>query len=326
MRPDDKDRRNAMFKNSHMRLLMKLVGLQLLDPASEETPESAWIIPSDVSADVLKDAIHYINQAEFSPPTFEEGVLAEHQLKRKSAPRKKADFDDDEDGEPDNPMFGPLGPTVRRPIDEEDGPKKSPRKRRPRKELTEEERQKKRKERRRKEQDRLMSFRSEEFVRPEDDETDSEYDEAFFAREREIKAKAAAIRHVAERLLVPRKPTRKRGIAATESASSSEEHQEGSGDSESGHDSDPGDDFILRAMNTTLEEENEGQPEGTLPDGSDGESRKRRRISVEKTQPDEDEEMGGVNKNGDEDEDEAPVVTRRPRVRGGFVVDSDDDE
>lgn len=320
MRPDDKDRRNAMFKNSQMRLLMKLVGLQLLGPASDETPESAWIIPSDVSADVLTDAIHYINQAEFSPPTFEEGVLAEHQLKRKSAPRKKADFDDDEEGELDDPMFGPLGPTVRKPIDEEDGPKKSPRKRRPRKELTEEERQKKRKERRRKEQEKVKRLRSEKYVRPEDDETDSEYDEVFYAREREAEAKASAIRHVAERLIISKKPTRKRGIAATESASSSEEHQGG------GDDSDSGDDFILRAMNTTLEEENGGQPEGVLPDGSDGEGRKRRRISVEKTQPDEDEEMGGVNRNGDEDEDEAPVVTRRPRVRGGFVVDSDDDD
>ncbi|CVL10114.1 related to TOF1-topoisomerase I interacting factor 1 [Fusarium proliferatum] len=328
VRPDDKDRRNAMFKNSHMRLLMKLVGLQLLGPASDETPESAWIIPSDVSADVLTDAIHYINQAEFSPPTFDEGVLAEHQLKRKSAPRKKADFDDDEEGELDDPMFGPLGPTVRKPIDEEDGPKKSPRKRRPRKELTEEERQKKRKERRRKEQEKVKRLRSEKYVRPEDDETDSEYDEVFYAREREAEAKASAIRHVAERLIVSKKPTRKRGIAATESASSSEEHQGGGDDSDSGHDSDSGDDFILRAMNTTLEEENGGQPEGALPDGSDGEGRKRRRISVEKTQPDEDEEMGGVNRNGDEDEDEdeAPVVTRRPRVRGGFVVDSDDDD
>ncbi|KAF9770188.1 Topoisomerase 1-associated factor 1 [Fusarium sp. DS 682] len=319
VRPDDKNRRTAMFKNSYMRLLMKLVGLKLLGPASEETPESAWAIPSDVSAEVLKDAIHYINQAEFNPPTFDEGVLAEHQLKRKSTQRKKADFDDDEEGELDDPMFASLGPTMSKPIGEEDETRKSPRQRKPRKELTEEERKKKRRERRKRDHERLMNIRSAEYVRPEDDETDSEYDEAFFARERETAAKAAAIRHVVERLPLSKKPTRKRAVAATESASSGEEEKEDEA-------SDSGDDFIRRAMNATLEEEEEEQSEGTLPDGSDGESRKRRRISVERTRHDEDEEMGGVDKKGEDDEDEAPAITRRPRVRGGFVVDSDDDE
>ncbi|KAF4343065.1 replication fork protection complex subunit Tof1 Swi1 [Fusarium beomiforme] len=320
VRPDDKNRRTAMFKNSYMRLLMKLVGLQLLGPASEETPESAWIIHSDVSAEDLKDAIHYINQAEFNPPTFDEGILAEHQLKRKTIPRAKADFDDDEEGELDDPMFRSLGATLRKPISEEDEPMKSPRQRKHRKELTEEERKKKRRERRKREQEKVGKIRSAELVRPEDDETDSEYDEAFFAREREIAAKAAAIRHVAERLMFSKAPTKKRTIASTESASSGEE------DEQENEASDLGDDFIRRAMNATLEEEEEERPKGTLPGGSNGESHKRRRIRVERTRPSEDEEMGGVDKNGEEDEDEAPVITRRTRVRGGFVVDSEDDE
>ena len=88
-----------MFKNSYLRLLMTVCGFQRLGPASEETAESVWIVPDDIAADHLKDSLHFINQAEFSPPTFEDGVLAEHQLRRKTVPRKKAAFDDDEDGD-----------------------------------------------------------------------------------------------------------------------------------------------------------------------------------------------------------------------------------
>ncbi len=78
-----------MFKNPYLRLLLNLAGARLLGPAAEETPESVWIIPSDVTANQLKDALHYINQAEFNPPTFEDGTSAEQQLKRKTAARKK---------------------------------------------------------------------------------------------------------------------------------------------------------------------------------------------------------------------------------------------
>ena len=91
-----------MFKNSHLRLLMKLVGIERLAPSLEETPESVWIVPGDLSADQLRESLDLIQQAEFSPPVFEDGELAENQLRRKSAAaprRKRANFDDDEDGD-----------------------------------------------------------------------------------------------------------------------------------------------------------------------------------------------------------------------------------
>ena len=90
-----------MFKNPYLRLLMNLAGLQLLGPASEESPDSIWVIPPEVTATQIKDTLHFINQAEFSPPTFEDGSSAEQQLKRKTAPRKKANFDDDDANEED---------------------------------------------------------------------------------------------------------------------------------------------------------------------------------------------------------------------------------
>ncbi|KAK6704233.1 Topoisomerase 1-associated factor 1 [Fusarium graminearum] len=341
VRPDDKDRRTAMFKNSHMRLLMNLVGIKLLGSAADETLESVWIISSEVSADVLQDALHYINQAEFSPPTFEEGVLAEHQLKRKTVPRQKAVFDDDGESSDDGGMFEAGGPTVRKVIDDDNQPKKSPKKRKPRKKLTEEEKKARRKEMRSNKKEKALSYKSSKYVRREDDETDSEADEAFFAKERE-QAKRAPVKLLAEGIAAAQKPAKKmpRKRTAAESESSSEDDSTASTDDEEEEDEDEDDDnnsendagidFIRRAMNGTLVEDEDEEIEQTLPDGSDGESRKRRRISEEKTQPGEDQQMGGMDNNKageDEDEDEVPVVSRRPRPqrRGPFEDDSDDE-
>ncbi|KAF5021159.1 hypothetical protein F66182_6805 [Fusarium sp. NRRL 66182] len=317
VRPDDKDRRTAMFKNGQLRLLMKLSGLQLLGPASEETPESAWVIPTDVSAEALKDAIHYINQAEFNPPTFEEGVLAEHQLKRKPIPRTKAAFDDDEEGELDEFLFSPGGPTARKGVDEEDVPKKTRKRGRL---LEDEELEERRRKRRERKKEQARRTKSNKYIQKGDDEFDSDEDEAFFAREREIAAQADQIYRAAmgmsERLPVPKKSAK----TAAEIALSEDEAPELSEDDEASvpseaSDSD-GDDvgFIRRAMDGTMEEQEEDNREGMLPDGSDRESRKRRRISVDKTRSDENEE-----------EEDAVPAARKPRVRGGFIMDSDDD-
>ncbi|KAJ4319687.1 Topoisomerase 1-associated factor 1 [Fusarium piperis] len=325
VRPDDNARRTAMFKNSYFRLLMNLSGVQLLSPASEETPESAWIIPGDVSADALKDAIHFISQAEFSPPTFDEGVLAEHQLKRKPPPPKKAAFDDDEDDDPDVvPLFPKGGPTTRKVIDEnkKDKPKKPRKNRRP---LTEAQKEEARRKRKKTEREKLNRIKSADFVRDSDDEFTLEEDEAFFAREREIAAQAAHARATAlgEDTLVDKSDhasTLRKRTRAPKAAVASSDDDEVSDE----------DDFIRKAMDGTIEEDETGE---TSQDDSDGEARKRRRVSAESEDEDEDkdedEEMGGMDKEAekaDEDEDVAPVAARRSRARGGFLMDSDDDE
>ncbi|KPM34902.1 Topoisomerase 1-associated factor 1 [Neonectria ditissima] len=335
VRPDDNARRTAMFKNSHLRLLMTLCGLQLLGPASEETPESAWMIPSTVSVDELRDALHYINQAEFSPPTFEEGVLAEHQLKRKMVPRKKAVFDDDEEGELDDGLFPAGGPTVRKVIDEEKKPKKT-RKRRRQDSVVEpddealEEKQRKKRER---ELEKNRRIKSEVYVREGDDEFDEEEDEAFFAKEREVRAQAErlakAARGIPDKLVDAIAKPKKRAPVLDVSSGSSEDD-----------DDDNPMDLLRKVLDDTADDVDD-----TQLDGSDGEARKRRRVSVEEDEDDEDVEeeeeedeedveMGGTGKEAavaavepaDDDEDVPAVMVRRPRVRGGFVIDSDDDE
>ncbi|KAI9149265.1 mating-type switching protein swi1 [Paramyrothecium foliicola] len=337
IRPDDASRRTAMFKDSYLRLLMKLSGFQLASPDSEETPESKWVIPSDVSADYLKDSLHYINQAEFSPPTFDEGVLAEHQLKRKIVPRKKAAYDDDDadDDELDDDILFPAGgPTARKVVDETERPKKSRKRRRQASEENEleeddparEERARKRRER---EREKARKIKSALYVNEGDDEFDEEEDAAFFARERAIAARAEnAAKSAGVEPTLPKLQKANSGIRLDISDDESIEDEDG------------------QEVNSTkqLLSSQEGRQRGgtdtddTPMDGSDSEGRKRRRVtqSPDNAQDDDDDDddraQSSMSKAGDVDmgdgdaEPAAPAVTKRPRVRGGFVIDSDDDE
>ena len=179
-----------MFKNPHLRLLMKLVGMQRLAPSLDETPDSSWIIPGDVTADALRDNLDHISKAEFSPPVFEDGGLAEDQLRRKSAARKRVSYDDDDDMQDlideGEPLF-PLGKLAARKPDHE-RPKKGVRRRQRRgsneEEPTEEQLDEKARARRQKELERARKVKSEMYVHASDDETDDERDRSFFENER----------------------------------------------------------------------------------------------------------------------------------------------
>ncbi|CAK7564769.1 MAG: Topoisomerase 1-associated factor 1 [Sporothrix epigloea] len=195
VRPSGDDCKKAMFKNSHLRLLMKLVGMERLAPSVDETPDSSWIFGSRVTADELEESLEYINRAEFDPPTFDNNKSAEDQLRRKSAPRKKATFDDDDDNDADledDFLFPAGGPTVRKVIGEEDVRKRKTIRRRRKKtdddgnELegpTEEELDKRARLRRQNELEKARRIKSDVYVHASDDETDDEKDRAFFQRE-----------------------------------------------------------------------------------------------------------------------------------------------
>ncbi|KFG80939.1 drug resistance protein MdrA [Metarhizium anisopliae] len=325
VKPDGAERRTAMFKNAHLRLLMKLSGMQLMGPASEETPESLWIIPETISADQLKDTIHFINQAEFSPPTFEDGFLAEHQLKRKAAPKKKAAFDDEEDADDDGflddeTLFPAGGPTARKLADEKKKPKKTRRRRKANNtvELDDSVVEEKVRKRREKELEKARKIKSALYVRDGDDEFDSDEDEAFFAREREIAARAKkAAESAREPTLLPKK---RKSTAVSDVSDEDEEEEEQ-------------DDLSLARRILSSQEGGESDTDDTPVDLSDGEARKRRRVSVEERDGDNDADMDidiitKMTEMQDDDGEETTqvVVTRRPRVRGGFIMDSDDDE
>ncbi|OAA40357.1 drug resistance protein MdrA [Metarhizium rileyi] len=301
------ERRTAMFKNAHLRLLMRLSGIQLLGPASEETPESLWIIPGAISAEQLRDTTHFINQAEFSPPTFEDGVLAENQLKRKAVPKNKAAFDDEADDADDflddETLFPAGGPTARKVADEK---KKKIKKTRRRADADADaddpELEEKARKRREKELEKARKIKSALYVRDGDDEFDSDEDEAFFARERGIAARA---KQAAETAAEPASLPKKRKAAAVLDVSDE-------------------DDLGFAGMPSQ-----ESETDDTPVDLSDGEARKRRKVGAEDDNEDGDVEIAFKMAELSDDNDQEPAevpVTRRARVRGGFVMDSDDDE
>ncbi|KAL2151950.1 hypothetical protein VTH82DRAFT_5134 [Thermothelomyces myriococcoides] len=218
MRPDNDARRTAIFKNPHLRLLMKLVGLERLAPSLDETPDSIWVVPGTITADSLKETISLISQAEFNPPTFENGELAEDQLRRKSAARGRAARHDDggdidmngflNDGSEEEDdgagiLFPRGGPTTRkRTAEDEPPPPKKQRRRRRRKgegedgeeeaPETEEQREARLRARRKKERERARRIKSAMYVDLREDDSDwegnKEADREFFARERERQA------------------------------------------------------------------------------------------------------------------------------------------
>ncbi|KAG5921815.1 Topoisomerase 1-associated factor 1 [Claviceps africana] len=367
VRRDNTEQRTAVFKNSHLRLLMKLSGMHLMGPASDETPESAWIIPGDISADQLKDTIHFINQAEFNPPTFEDGVSAENQLKRKTAPRKKAAFDDDDDSNgqgvaggagaqddgflddnDDDVLFPAGGPTVRKMMDAKQ--KKTAKKTRKRRKDSdgegpgEAELDERARKRREKELEKARRIKSALYVRDGDDDFDSEEDEAFFAREREIAARAkhAAATATVDPYTAPGVPNKRKSTVLSDS-SSEDEDGDGDGDGENDGQGDEASIGPARKMSSSQESRDAETDDTPLHTTSDGESRKKRRTATVTSNEHDSNANSQVNMDADADTnmDDAPVqsgtasqgneetdtvaVTRRLRVRGGFVMDSDDE-
>ncbi|EFX04011.1 DNA repair protein [Grosmannia clavigera kw1407] len=202
IRPEDEACRKAMFKNAHLRLLMKLVGFERLVSSIEETIDSVWVVPGSVTAEQLRESLEFINKAEFEPPVFDNDQSAEDQLKRKTAPRKKAVYDDDDDngndglGSGDDMLFPAGGPTARKIVDE-GRKKKTLRRRRKRGDdddggegevgPTEEELDERAQRRRQKELEKARRIKSDLYVHASDDETDDEKDREFFEREEAIR-------------------------------------------------------------------------------------------------------------------------------------------
>lgn len=331
-----------MFKNSHLRLLMKLVGFERLAPVLDETPESSWIVPAQLSSEQLQDSLDLINKAEFNPPTFEDGKLAQDQLRRKTAPRRKAVFDDDEEGvdDDDDILFPAGGPTNWKAADDTlDKPKKIRRRRRrsDAEPLTNEQLEEKARARRERERAKAKRFKSELFVHASDDESDDgEKWAEFYVNEERIRQKQKAVALTASDQAAQQKL-----------ASAAEKRKAGILDSES--DSDDDDDLVMTqdsapnrpndsaALSSDDEDQDTSEADSTPLSstshaGSPSRS-KRRRVSKDPSSPGspaksspnvgEDEVME------DADEDisaSKPTQQRRSRARAGFIIDSSDEE
>ncbi|EAA29535.1 putative drug resistance protein MdrA [Neurospora crassa] len=402
IRPDTEARRTAMFKNPHLRLLMRLVGMERLTPTLDETPDSTWILPGSHTAEAIQDTIDLINKAEFSPPTFEDGGSAEDQLRRKSAAasrRTRAAYDDDEeeirgflgDDDDEDFLFAPGGPTARKP----DARPQKKRQRKRRREagsgdeedegVSDEVLAARAKKRREKELEKIRKIKSEMYVHASDDETDDERDREFFERERkrqetkdskfdsmlgalglsvlsqvnggEKSAWEAVLDDEPESDESENEGRKNAKRRKKQVASGSEEEQEEEEEEEEEEDSD--EELPTKQAKSKTSKRKAAVP-SKRPARRPGTAKKRAVVELSDNDEDEDEEEDAMDvdsanerttrneaplpsspgeglgrridkmamDDGDEDEDDQPVVAarQRPKARGGFIIDSSDEE
>lgn len=358
VKADTEARRLEMVKNPYLRLLMKTVGIARLSPSLEETLDSIWTISSEITADQLKEYVDFINAAEFNPPTFENGEAAEKQLRRKAANRTRAYLSSDEDENEE--LFPAGGPTVRKAIDGEERPKKAKRRRRQRSQpLEDEELEERARKRRDKERERQSKIKSEAYVY--DSDLDSDADREFFAKEEELRQKnqkvAEAVGQAVPGTVATAKPKKRKTVMDVSSGDEDEDEDGDGTDASSGKSDSGGDSEEEDELSSQADSEEENAPSGPRRAGR----RKRRRVSNEGKAPsdtelpvdeepptwsptrettvqgkpqeggkdvDDDVGMVGTGQNSDEEEDDVPVASARSRarVKGGFIMDSSDED
>jgi replication fork protection complex subunit Tof1/Swi1 len=197
---DSEERKLALFKDKHLRLLLTALGYQRLGVA--EDMEASWLLPIDLTSAKLHELHAQIQQAEFDPPTFD-GQSATDMTKPKGSYVRRettgpfGDASDDDEGasDADEPMFPPNLPEKRKQRDgDEEAPKKKRRlQRRNAEDPTESELEERARRRKEKERERNAKFRSKLFVTASDDESDEERDAEFFRLEEQRRQKQKGV-------------------------------------------------------------------------------------------------------------------------------------
>lgn len=195
--PPNEEIRTALFKSSHLRLLMTLCKFERL--GIDDTPGATWVIPSSLTASELSTTRLTIDRYR-DRPVFSYGedssIQAEDLLRRKPLESaRRADYDDDSDGSlgiasdgEEEFLFPAGGPTntAEKKKDALEELKKRRRKRHVNADdtgLTEAERERRRKARGEADLEKRRKIKSTEFVHDSDEEGDEEHDREFFARE-----------------------------------------------------------------------------------------------------------------------------------------------
>ncbi|KAF2200928.1 timeless-domain-containing protein [Delitschia confertaspora ATCC 74209] len=339
VKPNNEERRIAMFKDNKLRLLMTLIGFARL--GADNDPDAPWVIPSPLSSIDLKSAIDLIRKFEFDPPTYEDGKSAEDFLRSKvtaaRSSRQRAEFDDDSDGksqdeDEDRGEYG-LDAPISNPAARKTLKRRRRRSRTPQ-ELDDEERDRRAEVRRKKELEKQAKVKSTMFVHDSDDEWeyDPEKDREFFEREN-------ATREATKRSFL-----KALGYKEPASSKSSSKKRKTDGESKKGrkkrksverHEEDEreGNDDV-----TSLSSGGSSPEEAVIESDEDEEDAMDTPLSSQPVGPskptarkpstvlNEDVDMDDDDDDDDDDnEDAAPVIRRTAarNVRAGFIIDSD---
>jgi replication fork protection complex subunit Tof1/Swi1 len=316
---DSEERKLALFKDKHLRLLLTALGYQRLGVA--EDMEASWLLPTDLTSAKLHELHAQIQQAEFDPPTFD-GQSATDMTKPKGSYVRRettgpfGDASDDEEGASDagEIMFPPNLPEKRKQRDgDEEAPKKKRRlQRKNAEDPTESEVERRAQRRKEKERERNAKYRSKLFVTASDDESDEERDAEFFRLEEQRRQKQKGV--IRNQLLqeMHETGTTGKGKKAKKSdvKAKAKEVAKALGEDE--------DDLIDEVVSDLDEDVMDEDANGVTSPARTAAS------AMDTDVPDEPVAVAD-----DEDEDDAPVSKRPParRLRAGFVLDdSDSDE
>ncbi|OCK86296.1 topoisomerase 1-associated factor 1 [Lepidopterella palustris CBS 459.81] len=343
MKPDNDERRIALFKDNKLRLLLSLLKFQRV--GDDDDPDASWIVPSSLSASELTEALDLIRKFEFDPPVYENGKTAEDFLRTKAAARRqRASFDDDSDDivgseSEDVGEYAAGGPTTRKSDALKELKSRRRRRRRSRTPLEQDdddEKTRRAEARRKTDLEKQKKMKSTMFVHDSDEESDEERDKEFYAREEEIRRTAGMnfLRGLTKEKIdddrtkkrkytdEPKKAGKKRKVIALSSDSSGNESEadavnESSRASSVGIGNMPGQDTDEDDVtDTPLSSQQHDHTHGR-----DGKASEDLRIPVSTTKED---AIMLDDSDDEENEDIAPV--RRPvarTVRAGFVIDSD---
>ncbi|MCJ1385985.1 Topoisomerase 1-associated factor 1 [Xylographa soralifera] len=195
VKPDNDERKLAMFKDNKLRLLMTLAGFERIRP--DDDPDCTWIVPSNLTSAQLQETCDMIEKSRENPILQygnEDPIPVEEMLRRKTVIRPRAEFDDDSEGDglatdvEEEFLFPAGGPTNRK----SDALAELQKKRRKRRvnitsdvEVDDDARDAKRKVRALAELEKRRKLKSDVLVHGSDDEDDEERDREFFAREAE---------------------------------------------------------------------------------------------------------------------------------------------
>lgn len=199
--PTSDDIKTATFRNGRLKLLMRLVGFELF--GDEDVLGASWIVPSGVSASQLAECKATIEQYEQTPwEGMDENEDAEDMIRRARNKDKKAQEDDEDaprdafidDSEGEEEFMFPDNPRKKkaRNILEELRAKRK-RKRGETDEgeddIDDELAAKRRAARAAAARERRLKIKSEAYIRDSDDESDAERDRLFFEKEEEVRKK-----------------------------------------------------------------------------------------------------------------------------------------
>lgn len=347
-----------MFKNGHLRLLMTLIGFQRLLSTEEDDIDASWIIPSTLSSAQLAQANDLIKATEFSPPVFEDGVLAEDHIRRKSAarPSKPREAFDDEDEnaltDDDEELFPAGGPTARKPSEALAALKKSRRKRRASgsdgeedDEAAEQRRKEREEQRAIKEREKQRKIKSALYVNDSDEESDAERDQEFFSREEKLrqKQKIAALKELlgeAKKNKEKVEGTKKRSATVLDGDTDEDDDMPFAGTADDGSSpetTEDADEDVLRNS-----ENGDAETPASSPHFRSSQTKRRRISNGSDSEEDEEEQSHALSPpngkdlgmmdvpeahvNEDDDEDDVPVARpARRRIVSGFVDSSDEE-